>query len=216
MGGHYVYAPTRSGAISTEVTMKGAIGVLAVLGVLLPLAADAQAMPRSGDRIRVHHTDGRILTGVVESVSTDRLSLQADGGPEVTIRPLEIASLEKSVGEHRNFGKNFGIAVFSISLATGLGAALLWTPLCSDPPSGLDESCPFDLSYGSSRGEALSWGLAAGAIVGLPFGVLYGLVTKHERWAQATTPSESFGKIFLTPTVAGGVSVVGSISFRGL
>ena len=150
-------------------------------GFLLPVSVAGQVPLTPGDTVRVHSKARAPATGIFQSASPDGLRLLTlHTGYEMVYRADEVDKLERSVGRHRNFGRNFGLSVGIAALVGGGLGALTWAP-CTD--TGF-MAC---FMHPSSRGEAFAWGATAGAVIGVPIGLLAGL-TKSQRWTTVPVP----------------------------
>ena len=185
------------------------LGALAVFATLLPIRGWAQLASDPGERVRIRHTDGTVFTGVLGSVSVENVHLrEGAAGRDLVIPRAEIRQIEESLGKHRSFWRNFGITLGASSVGIGVLSAITWTP-CTE--TGF-LAC---FMYPSDRGEALVWGLAGGAGIGVPVGVLVGLLRKNERWASISVPAANGATISLAPVVGTRFGVAGSITFGG-
>ena len=189
--------------------MRKAISIVFLITLMsvLPSYGSAQAVPSPGDRIRIKQVDGTILTGTLANVSTETVQLAVDplgGTIEVPVERIDL--LETSLGQQRNFGKNFGVTVAVAAAVGGTITALTWSP-CST-------ACPF--LGPESRGEAFGWGLAGGAIIGLPIGVLVGLLRRSERWNPAGWPGSGRRRLVLRPVLGSRIGFAASVSVGGL
>lgn len=171
----------------------------ALLAITL-LPADALAQwPDAGERVRVRHVDGRLFTGRVESTEDDELRLGGPGGPYVLPRS-DIAGMERSLGERRSFGRAFAATMGIAAGGGGVVGAVAWRPCTAD--------C---ILHPRTRSDAFGWGLAVGAVLGLPLAILVGAASKSERW----TVVPAFGPVVLAPVVhpERGAGLGASISF---
>ena len=107
---------------------------LMMLMFVLPSDGSSQAVPSSGDRIRIKQVDGTILTGTLANVSTETVQLAVDplgGTIEVPVERIDL--LETSLGQQRNFGKNFVVTVAVAAAVGGTIYALTWSPCVPRP-----------------------------------------------------------------------------------
>ena len=87
--------------------MPSVMVFLMTLMFVLPSAGSAQAVPSPGDRIRIKHVDGTVLTGTLTTFSpeTIQLSVGSDDrmveGVEVPVARIEV--LETSLGRQPRF-----------------------------------------------------------------------------------------------------------------
>lgn len=169
--------------------------ILVVITVLPTGRVAAQPSPSVGDRVRVTREDGSRVTGILSYYAADGLRLtQEKGQQELAVSAGEVQVLERSLGEYRDFGANFALVAGASALAFGIIWGATW-----EPCTGSGFSC---LGSPQSRGAAFSFGLALGAILGVPAGILYGISEKSERWMRIT-PSET-SRVRLTVTPRGG------------
>jgi hypothetical protein len=164
--------------------MKHLAVVLAAALAALPARASAQEphLPTHGERVRIAQRDGPTVTGTVDQVTSDHISLLPDGNRQGYVIPQGgVARVERSAGRERRFAKYFALGVASTSVAGGILAATTWSPCRS---TGF-MSCMFTPG---SRSEALAWGLIAGGAVGVPVGLVAGMSVREERWVPVTLP----------------------------
>jgi hypothetical protein len=153
---------------------------LALFAVGMPLPASAQPVPTEGDRVRITHIDGTVVSGIFMTASDRWVRLRPVVGqeaPEVAID--DIARIERSLGRQTQFWKHFGITMASSVIAMVGLVAVSWEPctnFCSD----------FDDSRTSS---ALFYGSVVGSFVGLPLGVLLGSTITREPWETLSLTS---------------------------
>ncbi len=168
----------------------------------------AQDMPSRGERIRVRQVDGTVLTGRLLTLSPEmiQLSVGSDDVAEVPVARIEV--LETSLGRQRNFGKYFGLTVAVASFVGGTIYALAWSP-CTE--TGWF-ACLFEPE---SRGEAFAWGLAGGAIIGLPLGLIIGSNVREERWSPVALPASVASRLTIRPVIGRGVGLVGACGIGG-
>lgn len=186
------------------------LGLLAVFAILFPIHGGAQLGPNPGERVRIRHTDGAVWSGVLGSVSAEDVRLLPEGsdGRELVIPRAEIDQIEKYLGEHRSFWRNFGITMGVSSVGIGTLSAVLWTP-CTE--TGF-LAC---FLYPSNRGEALVWGLAGGAFLGVPVGVLVGLIKKNERWEDFPLSGSRQASLSIQPIVGRRIGFSASLALGG-
>lgn len=156
--------------------MMRACGILTILITACPILASAQTGPgegpQQGERVRIVHRDGSVVTGTFDRHASGQVEVLTDHTGEARVIPEEeIESLERSLGPQRRFGKYLGLTVAATSVTLGTISAMTWEPcegwLCIGP---------------ESRGEAFVWGAVGGALIGLPVGAIVGAVVKEERW----------------------------------
>jgi len=189
--------------------MKKMLGLFVLSAMLLPGRVWAQQVPIAGDRVRVVQEDGTVSIGELSSLTSEELRLLVGADArEVVIRRDRIGEIQRSLGEQRSFGKHFGTIVGLGAAAGGLVWALTWSP-CTG--GGLF-ACAGDPD---SRGEAFVWGVAGGAILGVPLGVLVGLAAKSERWESVSMPGPSGTVISLVPVIGTRFGVAGFVAIGG-
>ena len=119
-----------------------------------------------------------------------------------------IEVFETSLGRQSNFGKYFGLTLAASSVVGVTIYALTWSP-CTE--TGWF-ACWFEPD---SRGEAFGWGLAGGAIIGLPLGVIIGSVVREERWNRVALPAPTAPRLTIRPVIGGRVGFAGSVRVGG-
>ena len=189
--------------------MTRTIVFLMTLVVVLPSDGSSQAVPSLGHRIRIKQVDGTVLTGRLAlplSPETIQLWIGSDDLAEIPLARIEV--LETSLGQQRNFGKYFGLTVAAASLVGGTIYALTWSP-CTE--TGWF-ACWFEPD---SRGEAFGWGLAGGAIIGLPLGLIIGSVVREERWNRGALPALTAPRLTIRPVIGSRVGFAGSVRVGG-
>lgn len=180
--------------------MNRLLAVFLTALALLPNDGAAQDALRRGDRVRVRSTSGTVLIGVLDSVAPTGVVLQAESMRRlVAIPQFDIAELEQSLGQHRQFGNTFGTAVGIGAGVGGLLFAITWTPSDSNWIGP------------NSRGEALWWGMAAGAVTGGLVGLIAGLGTT-ERWRTVSLPTTAPLRLSVAPMFGDRFGLAGSIA----
>jgi len=189
--------------------MTRTIVFLMTLMFVLPSDGSSQAVPSLGHRIRIKQVDGTVLTGrlVTLSPETIQLWISSDDLAEVPVARIEV--LETSLGRHRKFGKYFALTVVAASVVGGTIYGLTKSP-CTE--TGWF-ACMFEPE---SRGEAVAWGLAGGAIIGLPLGVIIGSKVREERWNRGALPAPTEPRLTIRPVIGGRVGFAGSVRVGGL
>ena len=149
--------------------------LLAAITLLGPAPVDAQLTPAPGDRVRITQVDGSVHTGVLRGSSSSDLQILDDDLDRALIIPAaEVAGLERSLGKHGSFSKNFFV---TMGIGAGVGFFLVGPFLpYSEGPGG---------SEPGSRATAMVQGGVLGAVFAIPVGIVAGLVRKSERWATA-------------------------------
>jgi hypothetical protein len=153
-------------------------GVIALVGS--PVHAGAQEfsralLPAPGARVRAEYrapTAPVSVEGVLLSSTPTSFSLDTDRGQREIPADL-LVGLEVSNGRNRGRG-------FLIGMGSGLAIGALAVGLYTAATYEEDTSC-FIIC---SEGEALTLGLAVGAIVGAPTGGVIGLVAAPRRWQR--------------------------------
>lgn len=174
-----------------------------------PISAQSSAVP--GERVRVIFGDRQRAIGTFDSLSTDSVYLRIPAGS----RPFAIARgdvrrFDRSLGRQRHFGRNFGITVgLSALVAAGVSAAT-WEP-CRDP-GFLGLGC---LMTPSSRGDAFVWGLAGGAMLGVPLGLIIGVAQHSEAWEPLIAPAAHGPSLELAPVLGRRMGIAGTIRLGG-
>ena len=183
---------------------------LMTLVVVLPSDGSSQAVPSLGHRIRIKQVDGTVLTGRLAlplSPETIQLWIGSDDLAEIPLARIEV--LETSLGRQRNFGKYFGLTVAVVSLVGGTIYALTWSP-CTETGWFACFVKP------DSRGEAFGWGLAGGAIIGVPLGLIIGSVVREERWNRGALPALTAPRLTIRPVIGSRVGFAGLVRVGGL
>lgn len=189
--------------------MRSLICLCVAVVMYCPLTVAAQAAAAPGDRIRLKSRDGAVRVGVLSALNSESIILrQAGGGQEISIPLSEATELERSLGSTRTFGSNFGLTVALSAATGGLLYGLTWSP-CRE--TGF-LACFLEPD---SRTEAFAWGLAGGAIVGVPLGVITGLAIRREQWEPVPVPGIGGAGIVVVPIVGRRFGVVGSIALGG-
>ena len=150
------------------------LGIAALL--LSGTTALAQQHALDGARVRVLQKQHVAVTGLLRSISADSISVVDSAGKEHVL-PRQDAALERSLGKHTKFWKHMGLTMGIAAGVGGLISAASWSE-CND--TGF-LACFLEPE---SRSEAFAWGVAAGAVVGVPVGALLGAVVKVERWER--------------------------------
>ena len=181
--------------------MTRTIVFLMMLMSVLPSDGSAQAVPSSGDRIRIKQVDGTVLTGTFSTRSEETIQLSVGAaGPMVEV-PIEgIEALEISLGRQRRFLKYFGLTVAATSIVGGTLGLIAYA--YDDDPIG-------------SRGEYIGFGAALAAYFGLPLGALIGYVIREERWNPASLPAPAASRLTIRPVIGSGVGFAASIRVGG-
>lgn len=148
---------------------------------LLPVSLAGQIDLIPGDTVRVHSTERAPETGIVQSASAEGLRLLTlHSGNEVVFSPYEVDKLERSLGRHRRFARNFGMSVGIAAAVGGVIGAVSWSP-CTE--TGF-MAC---FMHPDSRGAAFGFGAGVGAMIGIPIGIIAGL-TRQQQWTTVQLP----------------------------
>ena len=196
---------------------------LAVLGS--PLAGQVPSTLTPGARVRVTSNGGNHVVGVVDSIAEGRFFLHS-GRVGSAYSDTSLARLEVSAGSHRRIGRSVLVTTLISAGALGIIASATYEPCSPTRPQTTDVYGAFvwALAEGivcsmppNSRGEAFTWGAAAGAVVGVPLGLIIGLAWKHDRWEDviAGAPDAPKAALRLMPTRDGGFSLAASIPLGG-
>jgi len=186
--------------------MKISSATILLLALTLPSEIVAQVPLAAGDEIRVKDRRGLEHEGVFVSSTPDEIRLMTRSGA-YAVPEAEIATVERSLGQRRRFGRNFALTV---GLAAGAGAVLgaaTWQP-CND--TGF-MAC---FLHPESRTDAFAWGLAGGGLLGVPIGIIVGLAVKSERWESIPMPA-SQGLALSLRRSSRGLDFVASIPVGG-
>ncbi|MDH3204968.1 MAG: hypothetical protein OEO79_00065 [Gemmatimonadota bacterium] len=185
------------------------ITLLTLLGAVLPAASHAQTVLSPGDRIRFREAEGAVVIGVVSAISAEEVRLATQDRSGHVVSRDQIESLERSLGTERRFARNLFISVGAGAAIGGVMGAVTWKP-CRE--TGF-LAC---FLHPASRGEAAQWGTAAGALIGVPIGVIVGLATRHEVWEPLSVHGPGGSTVSIRPVVSPDLlGVTGSISVGG-
>jgi hypothetical protein len=180
---------------------------LLLLTTALPAASAGQSSLDAGDRVRVRALDGTLRVGIVDSASANGFRLTTTSGATYAMAQSEVATLERSLGEHRRFARNLFLTVGIAGASGGLISAAAWQP-CRE--TGF-LAC---FMHPDSRTDAFGWGLAGGALLGIPIGVLVGLLERSERWEPLPVPAPA-NVAFTLRRSSRGLELVGSLPLGG-
>jgi len=150
---------------------RATLAVAVVLAFATVAAAQTSAPSLSssltiGQRVRVHsNAERRFIIGGVSAVDDEFLTVVPDGWSPVRIPTLEIASVDASRGQKRNWLKGL---VAGLAIGVGLGFAFEVDPA----------NCGPETVYFCSRSEAL----AAGTVMFGAIGTGIGAFITSERW----------------------------------
>ena len=168
----------------------------------------AQVVPDSGQRVRVHYGAGKVVIGVLDSISAGSLYVRESAASRSHVIPrAELRLIERSLGRHRNFWSNFATTFAISAVAVGALSAITFKPC-----EGSLGACFY---APESEGDAFIWGLAGGAILGLPLGLIIGASFTSERWAPRTLPATSGTTLRLSPVFGSRIGIIGTLRFGG-
>jgi hypothetical protein len=179
--------------------------LLAALALVLSTSAlEAQVLRDTsliGSRVRVTSLQGRKITGTLAREAPDGTLVLRTGRwslPFDSIPAAEVQRVEVFVATHGSILKSTLVTTVISSAAFGLLTAATY----SEPDILVDSS-----------GDAFVLGAFAGAVVGLPLGLIIGLVRKTDEWAEVGPGSGVPPRLslWLAPTRGGGFSVGTSI-----
>ena len=94
---------------------------LMTLMSVFPSDGSLQAIPSPGDRIRIRQVDTTVLTGTLDTWSTETVQLSdesVDRRMDVPVSAIE--ALEMSLGRERRFSKYYGLTVAASSIVGGV------------------------------------------------------------------------------------------------
>jgi hypothetical protein len=157
------------------------LGALLVLGLVTPAAAQTPPDLEPGARIRVVDQRGHETVGTLLLATSDSLIVNTNQGAQR--RAFDVSSvtgLQVSQGQYRRVAETTLITTGALALVGGLIGAASYQP-CDAKGWGC-------MLAPDSRGEAFGLGLAGGAVIGLPLGLIVGLAVKHDRWADVPLP----------------------------
>ncbi len=181
--------------------MRASSWIFVTVVLTLPLQVTAQIF-EPGERVRVRSADGGFTQGVVSSVSQTFIIIRPEaGGPDLELSISEASRIERSV-QVRRFGRNFGLTMGASAAAGGLLAALSW--------SGCSGFCIVD-----SRADAFAAGVAGGALIGLPLGLIVGLSATGQGWEPLSAPATSGTGISFSPVAGAWLGVSGAFAVGG-
>ena len=184
------------------------VSCLVILSMLLPAHGSAQPVPSEGERVRIHQLDGTVVIGIVQAASPRAIRLLGTGGGTFGIAQDQIRQIERRLGLHREFGRNFGITVAASAVGFGAISAISWSPCTS---TGF-ASC---MLHPSSRGDAFQLGLAVGAIIGVPIGLMVGLKVEHESWERLLPSEQGQATFSIRPILGRELGLSASFAFGG-
>lgn len=158
------------------------LGALFLLGLAAPAAAQTPTDLEPGSRIRVVDQQGHETVGTLFLATADSLTMNTHRGTQRRAFAVpSVTALQVSQGQYRRVARTTLITMGASAFVFGLSSAAPYEP-CH--PKGW-----FDcILVPDSRGEAFGWGLAVGAMIGLPVGLIAGLAAKHDRWADVPLP----------------------------
>ena len=190
--------------------------LLVTVGTVAPypgLAQDGFKAPdlARGERIRVTQSDGAVVTGLFWAASAQdlRLTDEVEGGL-ITIPKPGIELTERSLGPPGSFWTAFGITMVVTSVGLGAGSANGWSPCVPRPRQRF--ACVLATK---SRRAAFDDGAKYGAILGLPFAVLFGFSNRQERWETVSLLGPVADGISITPIIGSRFGLATSIRFGG-
>lgn len=157
--------------------MKISSATILLLALTVPCELRAQVPLAAGDEVRIRDRRGLEHEGVIVTSTPDEIRMTTRAGDHV-VPHEQIATLERSVGQQRRFGRNF---LLTVGVMAGVGAVMSATTW--EPCTG------FCILHPESRTEAFTWGLAGGALLGAPIGLIVGLAVKSERWESIPMPA---------------------------
>lgn len=175
-----------------------------ILAMAIPLCTSAQSVPSEGWRIRILRTSGAMDTGVVTSVTPSAIRLLDQRALELDIPLDEIGRIDRSLGKHRRFARNFLNTVGTSVVVLSFVGASKWK-LC--------ESGCFLESDASM--EEIGRAAALGLGLGIPLGLIIGGAAKTERWAPLPPPTEGSHAISVHPVFGRRFCFSASIAFGG-
>ncbi|HUF51987.1 MAG TPA: hypothetical protein VMN60_14275 [Longimicrobiales bacterium] len=170
------------------------IRILAVVVMAVACAAPVapQSQPVQGERVRVTRTGGSTVVGEFRSATAEEVRLyNVATRREYIIPQSAVRSMERSTGRTRRFGRNFAIGVGVTSVVAGVASAASYSP-CEAGGFGC-------LMHPESGLQALGMGLAGGALLGVPVGIVAGLVAKHDHWETIIGPERDDVALILAP-----------------
>jgi hypothetical protein len=141
-----------------------------------------QGMPyrdgRTGDLVGQGNLDQRSFIGTVSEKSGQSLTLTApQGGVVWEVPNSSITRLALRTGHSRSFGRTLPISMGVLGGMGGILGAVAFEP------------CPGGCWMGpNDRGGAFLWGFVAGAVVGIPVGLLFGF-QRREVWEEVQLDS---------------------------
>jgi hypothetical protein len=192
-----------------EIGRTGRIIVLVILAMGSPAYALGQAVPSQGDRVRISRVDGTVETGIFQSASAQGVQLRPVLGstrPAISLEEIEL--MERDLGRHSRFWRNFGITVGASIVGIAMLAATTWEPCVSTQPFGC-------LLAPQSRSEAVGMGALAGLVIGLPIGTLVGSAVKYERWEPLSLSGSGQAAFSIQPIVGRRFGLSASLALGG-
>jgi len=163
-------------------------------------------MPAVGERVRVTRSTGSVTIGRFQSATADSMRLRSeDTKREYVIGRRLITNVETSAGRSRRFMRNFGLGLGATAALGGLIGAAKYT------------ECESTVLFGclwapKSRMESAGLGLAGGAVLGLPIGIMTGLIAKHDQWKPLMqAPGDAL--LLISPVPGGRLTLGATIRF---
>ncbi|GMV07417.1 MAG: hypothetical protein AMXMBFR53_36920 [Gemmatimonadota bacterium] len=185
--------------------IRHALGTALLATLLVSAAASAQSLGdlQTGQRVRVTSGLRSRTVGFVQSQEAGSLALLDDDGMLRRFPLTEVARIELHKGTGRRFGRDLLVTMAVSAGAFGILSAATYEPcdgwFCIGP---------------NSPGEAFMWGAVGGGILGIPVGVVVGLVSSHDRWIEVDRSSRDGASVSVIPSADGRVRVVGSLPVR--
>ena len=176
---------------------------LMTLMSVLPSDGSSQAIPSSGDRIRIRQVDGTVLTGTLTTLSPETIQLSVGSDDRMAEVPMaRIETLEISRGQRSNYLKYIGLTVAATSIVGATIGFIYYDPSCSG-------------AICFTRGQTTGIGFAWGVLFGLPLGALIDYVKREERWNPVALPGLAASGLTIRPVIGSGVGFAGSIRVGG-
>jgi len=189
--------------IAVRTLFRVALAIVLGAGPAFPAAA-LQADLASGERVRIRQVEGPTVTGTLVGVSASELRLTTEKDAELAVARANVGRLERSLGTHKRFGRDFGLVVVTMALAGAVVGAATWEP------------CDGKSLFCWSRGETALMGAGLFGAIGLPLGVIAGATGRHETWEDVPLrPREGTALRTLPVTDGARIGLVVSIPTRG-
>ena len=187
--------------------MPRTIVFLMTLMFALPSDGSSQAVPSTGDRIRIKQVDGTVLTGTLAALSPETIQLSVgsdDRMVEIPVARIEV--FETSLGQRSNYPKYIGVTV-AVTSFVGATIGLI--------AYGNRDPCSFLCIGPNTSSEYIGLGFAGGVLVGLPLGALIGYMAREEQWNPVALSAPTASGLTIRPVIGSRAGFAGSVRVGG-